>query len=219
MGISREISLSLWWLFLTGWILTSCCDQSLLCRHTSTWNPNDHSFGLKRPCFGGLTFKNRGHLGYRYISWKTTTVASHYALFPKDGIKRLKTLILKLSSYSKYICNPQNGSQVGGFNPLEKYARPMGNLPQIGVKIKHTWNHHLVVKWPSCVRYVFFLSFSQDLHSCAELLVTGKKPNAVSLVYRLDINNNARCKIWELSKIVTPNDHNKKISSVCYPQW
>ena len=23
--------------------------------------------GLKRPCFGGLTFKNRGHLGSSYI--------------------------------------------------------------------------------------------------------------------------------------------------------
>ena len=33
-----------------------------------TWNPNDPCFDWKRPCFGGLTFKNRGHLGSRYIS-------------------------------------------------------------------------------------------------------------------------------------------------------
>ena len=26
---------------------------------------------------------------------------------------------------------------VGGFNPVEKYARQIGNLPQIGVKIKN----------------------------------------------------------------------------------
>ena len=32
-----------------------------------TWNPNDHCFDWKRPCFGGLTFKHRGHLGSRYI--------------------------------------------------------------------------------------------------------------------------------------------------------
>ena len=32
-----------------------------------TWNPNDPCFDWKRPCFGGLTFKNRGHLGSRYI--------------------------------------------------------------------------------------------------------------------------------------------------------
>ena len=28
-----------------------------------TWNPNDPCFDWKRPCFGGLTLKNRGHLG------------------------------------------------------------------------------------------------------------------------------------------------------------
>ena len=28
-----------------------------------TWNPNDPCFGWKRPCFEGLTFKNRGCLG------------------------------------------------------------------------------------------------------------------------------------------------------------
>ena len=32
-----------------------------------TWNPNNPCFDWKRPCFGGLTFKNRGHLGSRYI--------------------------------------------------------------------------------------------------------------------------------------------------------
>ena len=32
-----------------------------------TWNPNDPCFDCKRPCFGGSTFKNRGHLGSRYI--------------------------------------------------------------------------------------------------------------------------------------------------------
>ena len=32
-----------------------------------TWNPTDPCFGWKRPCFGGLTFKSRGHWGSRYI--------------------------------------------------------------------------------------------------------------------------------------------------------
>ena len=37
---------------------------------------------------------------------------------------------------------------VGGWtNPVEKYARQNGNLPQVGVKIKHIWNHHLVMWW------------------------------------------------------------------------
>ena len=33
---------------------------------------------------------------------------------------------------------------VGGFNPLEKYWLKMGNLPQVGVKMKNLWNQHLV---------------------------------------------------------------------------
>ncbi len=31
----------------------------------NSWNPNDPCFDWKRPSFGGLTFKNRGHLGSR----------------------------------------------------------------------------------------------------------------------------------------------------------
>ena len=31
----------------------------------NAWNLNDPCFGWKRPCFWGLTFKNRGHLGSR----------------------------------------------------------------------------------------------------------------------------------------------------------
>ena len=35
---------------------------------------------------------------------------------------------------------------VGGWtNPSEKYARQIGNIPQIGMKIKHVWNHHQVI--------------------------------------------------------------------------
>ena len=35
---------------------------------------------------------------------------------------------------------------VGGWtNPSKKYDRQIGILPQIGVKIKHIWNHHLDV--------------------------------------------------------------------------
>ena len=40
-----------------------------------------------------------------------------------------------------------------GFNPSENIS-PNGNLPQIGVKIKNIWNHHLENGFP---RYdVFF---------------------------------------------------------------
>ncbi len=35
-----------------------------------TWNPNDPCFD---PCFGGLTFKNRGQLGSLYLYSQTFT--------------------------------------------------------------------------------------------------------------------------------------------------
>ena len=47
---------------------------------------------------------------------------------------------------------------VGGWtNPFEKYARQNGNLPQIGVKIKKFWNHHLGPRYilePNCFSWV-----------------------------------------------------------------
>ena len=33
---------------------------------------------------------------------------------------------------------------VGGWtNPFEKYARQLGSFPQVRVKLKNIWNHHL----------------------------------------------------------------------------
>ena len=37
----------------------------------------------------------------------------------------------------------QRSRLVGGFNPDLKNISQNGNLPQIGVKIKNIWNHHL----------------------------------------------------------------------------
>ena len=36
---------------------------------------------------------------------------------------------------------------VGGCNPFPKYARQIGSFPQVGVKIKNIWNHHLDTPW------------------------------------------------------------------------
>ena len=48
-----------------------------------TWNPNDPCFDWKKPCFGGLTFKNRGHLGSRYIyMYIYIYMELSYVLFP-----------------------------------------------------------------------------------------------------------------------------------------
>ena len=38
------------------------------------------------------------------------------------------------------------------FNPFEKYARQIGSFPQVGMKIKNLWNHHLVHFWVSKVQ-------------------------------------------------------------------
>ena len=35
--------------------------------HVYTWNPNDHCFDWKRPCFGGSKPQNKGQTGSRYI--------------------------------------------------------------------------------------------------------------------------------------------------------
>ena len=35
-------------------------------------------------------------------------------------------------------------TNVGDVNPFEKYARPIGSCPQVRVKIKNIWSHHLV---------------------------------------------------------------------------
>ena len=54
---------------------------------------------------------------------------------------RSARFIMKLPKYVKI--DERTTKLVGGWtNPLEKYARQIGNLPQIGVKIKNIWNHH-----------------------------------------------------------------------------
>ena len=67
-----------WWSFLVGWIFTKNRHSHI---YTYTWNPNDPCFDWKRPCFGGLTFKNRGHFCSRYIcivmsKWASWTLIS-----------------------------------------------------------------------------------------------------------------------------------------------
>ena len=41
------------------------CNQ--VCIYIYTWNPNGPCFDWKRPCFEGLTFKNRGQWGSRHL--------------------------------------------------------------------------------------------------------------------------------------------------------
>ncbi len=45
-----------------------------------------------------------------------------------------------------------NDNLVGGFNSFENISQN-GNLPQVGMKIKHIWNHHLVSTWDSLITF------------------------------------------------------------------
>ena len=47
------------------------------------------------------------------------------------------------------------------FFPFEKYTRQFGSFPQVGVKIKNLWNHHLENDWTK--QFVFFLSCSRPV--------------------------------------------------------
>ena len=51
--------------------------------HLHTWNPNDPCFDWKRPCFGGSTFKNKGHWGSRCTSsiFETMHAPSWHPIF------------------------------------------------------------------------------------------------------------------------------------------
>ena len=69
----------------------------------------------------------------------------------------LRIKILADWTSSKIIPNTHLG---GGFNPFEKYARQIGSFPQVGVKIKHIWNHHPVIVW--CI----YLRLHPKLHKC-----------------------------------------------------
>ena len=52
--------------------------------------PNDPCFDWKRLCFGGLTFKNKGYLGSRYILYEINNIST----LSSPRIKNKKTLSL-----------------------------------------------------------------------------------------------------------------------------
>ena len=50
----------------------------------------------------------------------------------------------KTHTHTKKQTNHANKtSKLGQYNAFEKYARQIGSSPQVGVKIKNIWNHHL----------------------------------------------------------------------------
>ena len=65
---------------------------------------------------------------------------------------------------------------VGGFNPIWKKNSQIGSLPQIGVKIKNVWNHHLEhvqvpSKWRNPHLYKLSLRLMQGKNSPPKIIL------------------------------------------------
>ena len=106
-------------------------------RKKNSWNKKKNSwrpFLWLIPIFGIILLSNSDSFVGTHIIPSQRYIKKTWISFSKDGIHLAKW----------------NNILVGGFNPFEKYARQIGNLPQIGMKIKNIWNHHLVFHQPRC---------------------------------------------------------------------
>ena len=68
-------------------------------------------------------------------------------LYPLRYTKILRTLILHMRSQAfsqQYLIDLHSWSSSWWFQPIWKNTRQLGSFPQKGMKIKNTWNHHLV---------------------------------------------------------------------------
>ena len=66
-----------------------------------------------------------------------------WGFFPKNVASCSKLVSGTLSrDASKNLKNKNKRLLVGGFNPSENVSQ-IGSFPQVGVKIKNIWNHHL----------------------------------------------------------------------------
>ena len=65
-----------------------------------------------------------------------------------EGLKGFPELEMQQKSWWYWEWGTTLPILVGGWtNPFEKYARQIGHLPQVGVKIKNLWNHRLAAIW------------------------------------------------------------------------
>ena len=70
-----------------------------------TYKPNHPCFYWKGPCFGGLTFKNRGRLGSKYISWTTRAHCCDHQEFKLQAPSQLlpRITVSLTSSVHRYV--------------------------------------------------------------------------------------------------------------------
>ena len=117
-------------------------------------SPKKGLFQYRKCIFQPLIFW--GHVSFpgKYISI-TSNRKTKPSFFLKSCQPEEKRFVLEPQQITMF--NKTLTVLVGGFNPSEKYARQNGSLPQIGVKIKNIWNHHLAVAF--FYRYQSSISF------------------------------------------------------------
>ena len=109
------------------------------------------------PSFLGVVIVGGGGIPLNFPWFSITSSASsdpgasvlwqpfHQKFLQFFGLKRFK--ISKVEGF-KEIQNPQNDPNIWScwwFQPIWRKYKQNRNLPQIGVKIKNIWNHHLVM--------------------------------------------------------------------------
>ena len=69
----------------------------------------------------------------------------HPRLLPNSDGSSTQLMAVALRWYAQEVSEKSFGKEhlVAGFNPFEKYARQIGSFLQVGMNIKHVWNHHL----------------------------------------------------------------------------
>ena len=118
----------------------------------SKWSLFRGTFISLRGVYLGITeFRSiKGQKSRLYVSacqvvwptWRFFCTSYLKAIYPSSNIHNIPLTPKWISSHLSQTF-PLQLFLVGGFNPSEKYDRQNGNLPQIGMKIKHVWNHHL----------------------------------------------------------------------------
>ena len=82
-----------------------------------------------------------GRVHHRWPSLNITGLRCIGLDVPEVGIIEDR-LITKCHQMWRSSC--ENVARSGWTNPFEKYDRQIGSFPQVGVKIKNSWSHHLV---------------------------------------------------------------------------
>ena len=94
------------------------------------------------------SFWNQNHLSGGPFE-NVTSVVFHDS--ERSGLREMLFFSFKLITL-----NGLKWSSSWWFQPIWKIMSEIGSFPQIGMKIKKNWNHHLVITWQFCEKTVSF---------------------------------------------------------------